>query len=118
MKVRDILIEKAEKKLGKNIKQSGSHAKQYGDIDQYYGMYRFGIAMAGAPDKPVAKEGPAKDVPAVWMYSKGEEDIVNQAQKNQGIKGKTIVGKGPSQELKSVNKQSIVAKPKPNKYGV
>ena len=118
MKVRDILVEKAEKKLGKNIKQSGSHAKQYGDIDQYYGMYRFGIAMAGAPDKPIAKEGPAKDVPAVWMYSKGEEDIVNQAQKNQGIKGKTIVGKGPSQELKTVNKTSPVAKPKPNKYGV
>jgi hypothetical protein len=118
MKVRDILVEKAEKKLGKNIKQSGSHAKQYGEIDQYYGMYRFGIAMAGAPDKPIAKEGPAKDVPAVWMYSKGEEDIVNQAQKNQGINGKTIVGKGPSQELKSVNKVSPVAKPKPNKHGV
>ena len=118
MKVRDILVEKAEKKLGKNIKQSGSHAKQYGEIDQYYGMYRFGIAMAGAPDKPIAKEGPAKDVPAVWMYSKGEEDIVKQAQKNQGIKGKTIVAKGPSQELKTTNTQSVVAKPKPNKYGV
>lgn len=118
MKIYEILNEKAEKKLGKNIKQSGSHAKQYGDIDQYYGMYRLGIAMAGAPDKPINKEGPAKDVPAVWMYSKGEEDIVNSAQRNQGINGKTLVGKGASEELKSVNKQSIVAKPKTNRYGV
>ena len=118
MKIFEILTEKAEKKLGKNIKQSGSHAKQYGDIDQYYGMYRFGIAMAGAPDKPIAKEGPAKDVPAVWMYSKGEEEIVNRAAKNQGISGKTIVAKGPSEELKSTNTTSPVAKPKQNKYGV
>lgn len=118
MKIFEILTEKAEKKLGKNIKQSGAHAKQYQGIDQYYGMYRFGIAMAGAPEKPINKEGPAKDVPAVWMYSKGEEDIVNAAQRNQGIKGKTLVSKGPSQELKTTNKQSVVAKPKPNKYGV
>jgi len=118
MKIFEILTEKAEKKLGKNIKQSGSHAKQYTGIDQYYGMYRFGIAMAGAPDKPINKEGPAKDVPADWMYSKGEEDIVNKAQKNQGIKGKTLVGKGPSQELKTTNTKSIVSTPKPNKYGV
>jgi hypothetical protein len=118
MKIYEILTEKAEKKLGKNIKQSGSHAKQYQGIDQYYGMYRFGIQMAGAPDKPINKEGPAKDVPAVWMYSKGEEDIVNAAQRNQGISGKTLVSKGPSEELKLVNKQSVVANPKPNKYGV
>lgn len=118
MKIYEILTEKAEKKLGKNIKQSGSHAKQYQGIDQYYGMYRFGIQMAGAPDKPINKEGPAKDVPAVWMYSTGEEDIVNAAQRNQGISGKTLVSKGPSEELKLVNKQSVVAKPKPNKYGV
>lgn len=118
MKIFEILTEKAEKKLGKNIKQSGSHAKQYNDIDQYYGMYRFGIQMAGAPNKPIHKEGPAKDVPAVWMYSKGEEDIVNAAQRNQGISGKTLIGKGPSEELKVVNKNSIVAKPKLNKYGV
>lgn len=118
MKIFEILTEKTEKKLGKNIKQSGIHAKQFKEIDQYYGMYRFGIAMAGAPNKSIAKAGPAKDIPTVYMYSKGEEDIVKKAQKNQGIKGKTIIAKGPSQELKTTNTQSIVAKPKPNKYGV
>jgi hypothetical protein len=118
MKIFEILREKAEKKLGKNIKQSGSHARQYQGIDQYYGMYRLGIQMAGAPDKSINKEGPAKDVPTVWMYSQGEEDIVNAAQRNQGIKGKTLIAKGPSEELKSVNTKSIVAKSKTNKHGV
>lgn len=118
MKAHEILTEKSEKKLSKNLRRSGSHAKQYQDIDQYYGMYRFGLAMASAPDGDTPKEGPAKDVPAVWMYSKGEEDIVNKAAKNQGISGSTIISKGPSEELKSTNKQSPVAKPKPNRYGV
>lgn len=118
MKIREILVEKAEKKLSKNAQRSAPHAKQYQGIDQYYGMYRFGVAMAKAPESDTPKEGPAKDVPAVWMYSKGEEDIVNRAAKNQGIKGTTLVNKGPSEELKTTYKQSPVAKPKPNKYGV
>jgi hypothetical protein len=118
MKIRDIITEKADKKLGKNVRQSHPHAKQYQDIDQYYGMYRFGIAMAGAPDKSINKAGPAKDVPTVWLYSKGDEDIVSAAERNQGIKGKNIVTKGHSEELKDINKISPVAKPKTNKYGI
>lgn len=118
MKIREILTEKASKKLGKNIKKSGPHAKQYDNIDQYYGMYRFGIAMAGAPDESINKAGPAKDVPSVWLYTKGEEDIVNKAEKNQGIKGKNIVAKGKSEELKHTNTHSPVANIKRNKYGI
>lgn len=118
MKAYEILSERSEKKLSKNARYSAPHAKQYQDIDQYYGMYRFGVAMAAAPDGETPKEGPAKDVPAVWMYSKGEEDIVKKAQKNQGIKGKTLVSSGPSEEVPSTYVTSPVAAPKRNKYGV
>lgn len=118
MRLRELLNEKHDKKLGKNIRQSHPHAKQYDDIDQYYGLYRFGIAMAGAPDESINKAGPAKDIPAVWLYSKGEEEIVNKAEKNQGIKGKNVVQKGKSDELKGINTVSPVAKPKTNKHGV
>ena len=83
MKIREIINEKAEKHLGKNVRKSGVHAKQYSDMDQYYGMYRLGIAMAGAPDKSINKAGPAKDNPTVWLYSQGEEDILRQAEKNK-----------------------------------
>ena len=118
MKIYEIIVEAKEKKLPKSSRESAVHAKQFTGIDQYYGMYRFGIAMAGEPETSAPKEGPAKDVPAVWMYTKAEEDIVKKAAKNQGIKGTTIVAKGPSTELKSTNKVSPVAKPKTNKYGV
>jgi hypothetical protein len=118
MKVYEIISEAKEKKISKAMRASAPHAKQYDTIDQYYGMYRFGIAMAGSPDKKTPTEGPAKDVPAVWMYSKGDEEIVNKAESNQGISGKTIVKRGPSEELKSVNKVSPVPSRKTNKYGV
>ena len=118
MKIYEIISEAKQKSLSKTMKASAPHAKQYNGIDQYYGMYRFGIAMAGSPDKKTPQEGPAKDVPAVWMYSKGDEDIVNKAESNQGISGKTIVKQGPSEELKSVNKVSPVPARKTNKYGV
>ncbi len=118
MKVFEIIVEANEKKLSKTLRNAGPHARQYDDIDQYYDMYRFGIAMAGSPDNPGYSKGPAKDVPAVWMYTDADEEIVNRAEKNQGIKGKTIVQKGPSEENKSINIVSPVATPKRNKYGV
>jgi len=118
MKIYEIISESKEKKLSKNSRQSAVHAKQFQGIDQYYQMYRFGIAMAGAPDEDSPTEGPAKDVPAVWMYTDVDEEIVNKAAKNQGISGKTIVPRGPSAELEFVNKTSPVAKSKRNKYGV
>ncbi len=118
MKVYEIITEDKEKKLSKSAREAAPHAKQFTGIDQYYQMYRLGVAMAGEPEKSAPKEGPAKDVPAVWMYTDADEEIVNKAAKNQGITGKTIVAKGPSSELNTVNTVSPVAQPKRNKYGV
>jgi hypothetical protein len=117
MKIYEIITEDADKKLSKTAREAAPYAIQL-PIDQYYQMYRFGIAMAGEPEKSAPKAGPAKDMPTVWMYTDAEEEIVNKASKNQGIKGKTIVDKGPSSEVKTVNTVSPVAKPKRNKYGV
>jgi hypothetical protein len=116
MRAKEFITE-TEKKLSKSLRNSASYAKQY-DIDQYYQMYRFGVAMAGSPDNPGYSNGPAKDTPAVWMYSSAEEEIVNCAEKNQGIKGKVIVQKGPSEETEFVNTVSPIAARKVNRYGV
>lgn len=118
MKISEIILEETSKKLPKTSRESAVHAQQFQGIDQYYGMYRFGIAMAGEPETSSPKEGPAKDVPTVWMYTDADEQIVAKAAKNQGIKGTTIVARGPSSELKTINTTSPVAKPKRNKYGV
>lgn len=118
MKINELLQEDKEKKLGKAVRNAAPHAKQFKELDQYYGMYRLGIAMAGEPDKSAPKAGPAKDNPTVWMYTDADEDIVNRAAKNQGVTGITVVAKGPSEELSHINTLSVVAQPKKNKYGV
>lgn len=109
MKAREFVSEEAEKKLRKATQQAIPHAKQMHDIDQYYGYYRMGLAMAGAPDQGTPTAGPAKDIPTIWPYSDGDEEIVKKALKNQGIKGKDIIKKGPSQELESTYTVSPVA---------
>jgi len=109
MRAREFIREDAEKKIRKGSRESLPHAKQMTNLDQYYGFYRMGLAMAGAPDEGTPTEGPAKDVPTIWPYSEGDEEIVSKAIKNQGIKGKDIIKKGKSQELPSTYTVSPVA---------
>lgn len=109
MRAKEFVSEDAEKKLRKSTQQSMPHAKQMDDIDQYYGYYRMGLAMAGAPDQGTPTKGPAKDNPTIWPYSDADEEIVKKALKNQGIKGHDIIKKGPSQELESTYTVSPVA---------
>lgn len=118
MKIYEIITEDKDKLLPISSREAAIHAIQFNDVDQYYGMYRLGVAMAAEPTKGSPKHGPAKDNPTVWMYTDACADIVSKAAKNQGVSGKTLVKKGPSSELKSVNTVSPVAKPKRNKYGV
>ena len=102
MRALEFICEGPEKKLRKASRYALPHVKQY-DIDQYYEYYRLGIAMAGSPDDDSPIAGPAKDKPSVYPYSEADEEIVTKAVKNQGIKGKTLVQKGPSQELPDTN---------------
>ena len=104
--------------LSKMMKQAGVFAKRYDSLDQYYDMYRLGIAIAGGDHFPVNGFGPANDSPTVWMYTQEEAEKVAKAEKHQGIKGTTVVSNGQSSELDSTNKKSITAARKPNKYGV
>jgi hypothetical protein len=104
--------------LSKVEQEAGIFAKRYDNMDTYYDMYRFGVAIAGGDVHPVAGHGPVSDSPSVWMYTQQDADKVAKAEKRQGVKGTTIIGKGQSKELDSINKKSTTASRKPNKYGV
>ena len=104
--------------LSKVEQEAGIFAKRYDNMDTYYDMYRFGVAIAGGDTHPVAGDGPVSDSPSVWMYTQQDADKVEKAEKRQGVKGTTIIGKGQSKELDSINKKSTTASRKPNKYGV
>ena len=109
MRAKEFVSEDAEKKIRKASQESLPHARRFDGTDQYYGYYRLGVAMAGAPDHGTPSEGPAKDVPTVWPYSDADDKIANAAIKNQGAGSTTIVRKGKSQELGNTNVVSPVA---------
>ena len=117
MRAKEFITESPKSKISKNLEYSGLHSMTLGNKD-YYSHYRLGLAMAGSPDLDSPKSSPAGDEGHIWMYSEADEEIAKTAMKQQGIKGKTFVPKGPSVEVPAINKQSPVVQRKKNKYGV
>jgi hypothetical protein len=83
-----------------------------------YTNYRFGLAMAGAPDYPTKAKGALGGDPLLSTYTDEELEIINYAAKQVGAGRVKRLSSNRSTELSNTNKQSIVAKPKRNKYGV
>lgn len=104
--------------LSKVVQQAGVYAKRYSDVDQYYGMYRLGVAIAGGDVHPVDGKGPTRDNPTIWMYTPEEAEKVAKVEKRQKIKGTVIIGNGQSSELNTTNTTSPTATRKTNKYGI
>jgi hypothetical protein len=92
---------------------------KYKDADNSspYNGWRFGIAMAGAPDHKMPAEGASGQKMVVSPYAPAENEIISSAARMIGITPTTISTAG-SHELADVGKTSPVAKPKKNRYGV
>jgi hypothetical protein len=85
------------------------------EINQYYDLYRFGMAMASAGrDHPINGDayGKTGDNPTTLSYTDGEEKIVDAALKKMGKTSKRITTR-KSEEPVDTNHQSIVATRKP-----
>ena len=83
-----------------------------------YLQYRFGIAMAGAPEFPTQAAGAFAGDPLLSSYTDEELEIVNFAAKQVGAGHVKRLSSNRSDELSNTNTTSPVAKPKKNKYGV
>lgn len=83
-----------------------------------YLQYRFGIALAGSPDVPMNKDNYIAGDPMLTTYADEEMDIIKQAAKDMGVDYDKNWSGSKSKELDKVNKTSVVAAPKRNKYGV
>ena len=80
-----------------------------------YQAYRFGVAMA---DHTMANAyGPTKQHAVIVAYTPQEEGIIQGAERQTGHQGRVVADRG-SDEPKSTDSQSPVAKPKRNRYGV
>ena len=73
-----------------------------------YMQYRFGLAMAGAPDYPTKAAGAFSGDPLLSTYTDAEIDIINAAAKMVGATPMKKLSSNRSEELSNTNKTSPV----------
>lgn len=125
MRVTDIISESTQEKITKRQAQSSTGLNTYGDSEHVsgdYTAYRLGMAVAGANGKdPIemkAKSWIGKKK-STHPYTKEEQDMLKQAYDAVGAEWDDVNnGDLKSHELDTIYKDSPVAKPKRNKYGV
>lgn len=83
------------------------------DMDQYYELYRFSLAMAqaGRDGLEIDPRKDLADAPMTLSYSDADEEIIQQAARKMGKKGKRLTT-SHSEELKDTGKSSPVAQRK------
>jgi hypothetical protein len=126
MKIRDIVTEENKKgKITKRQQQPTRGLNKFTDGDHWnsdYTLYRLGLAVAATDGKTVPdtdKESWVGKWKVTAPYSQLDQDMLKQAYKAVGADYEDVnQGDMRSQELKSTNKASPVAKKKTNKYGV
>jgi hypothetical protein len=74
-----------------------------------YLAYRFGLAMAGAPDYPTAAAGAIAGDPLLASYTDAELEIINAAAKMVGAGKVKKLSSNRSEELSNTNTVSPVA---------
>jgi hypothetical protein len=79
-----------------------------------YLAWRFGIAMAGAPDYPTPPVGPMAGDPLLSTYTDAELEIINAAAKSVGAGQVKKLSDNRSTELSNTNVTSPVAKRAPD----
>lgn len=83
-----------------------------------YAQYRFGLALAGAPDFPTKAAGAVAGDPLLSAFTDQELEMINSAAKMVGAGAVKRVGNNRSEELSNTQKVSPVPAKKKNKYGV
>lgn len=73
-----------------------------------YMQWRFGIAMAGAPDYPTPPVGPMAGDPLLSTYTDVELEIINKAAASVGAGKINRLSNNRSEELSNTNKVSPI----------
>jgi hypothetical protein len=129
MRYREIVSENGKAgKVKDRVRQStaGLHTFRDGakqkDFGSDYAQYRLGMALAksdGETPLDIDYKSWIGKQKTAHPYTKAEDAMLKQCYPLVGLEYADLNnGDLESQELKSTNKNSPVAKPKPNKYGV
>lgn len=122
MKIHEIISEGGVKPLSKSAKASLKGAvttpAANNNAGDAYKSYRFGLALAGAPDYPTKATNDIGGDPLLTTYTQEEWDMIKYAGKQVNVGPLKRISSNRSEELSDTYKASPVAKPKKNKYGV
>jgi hypothetical protein len=116
-------IPESKKQMEPSFKASIRNASTFPKMNisgSSYVSYRFGLAMAGAPDFPTKAEGEnwIGGDPLLAPYSEEENAIIDAAAAQVGGGARKTHSNNRSLETADVNKTSTIAKIKKNRYGV
>lgn len=122
MKIRELISEGGNQPLSNQAKAGLKNAMTTPDANNNagdaYKSYRFGLALAGAPEYPTKATNDIGGDPLLTLYTDEEWKMVDYAAKQSNVgKIKRLTSKR-SEEMVDTNKVSPVAKIKKNKYGI
>ena len=122
MKINEIITESETLPVDKDKKGAMKNLTTFPDQNMSTGSsylnWRFGLALAGAPEFPTKADNWIGGDPLLAPYTKEEMDIINYASQQVGDGSKQVWSNSRSQEMDNVQKVSPVAKTAKNKYGV
>ena len=122
MKIKEIISEGGVKPLSKSAKSALKGAVTTPDANKNagdsYKNYRFGLALAGAPEYPTKATNDIGGDPLLTTYTDEEWEMIQYAGKQVNVGPLKRLSSNRSEELSDTYKTSPVAKPKKNKYGV
>lgn len=82
------------------------------DIDNYYGFYRFVIAMAGEPGEPgesiIPLQSNMRDIPVAVAYTKQEHDMIHRTARRMGSKAIELAYQGSQEQPDTYTKSPVM----------
>ena len=113
MRASEFIVEGGMKKMNKMHKASIKSATTFPALNMnggsMYTNYRFGLALAGAPDYPTKADNYIAGDPLLSPYTEEEMDMINMAAQQVGAGEKQVWSSKRSEELPGVNAVSPVA---------
>jgi hypothetical protein len=91
------------------IKNATTYPGQNMSTGSAYKNYRFGLALAGAPDYPTKADNYIAGDPLLAPYTKEEMDMINHASQQVGDGSKQTWSNGRSEEMDNVYTVSPVS---------
>jgi hypothetical protein len=113
MRAKEFVAEGGMKKMNKMHRASMKSATTFPGLNMnsgsMYTNYRFGIALAGAPDYPTKADNYIAGDPLLSPYTEEEMEMINQAAAQVGAGAKQTWSSKRSEEIPGVNAVSPVS---------